>query len=391
MSSQPLVSGSGGTPQGQVPAPSDTPDGAAREGLLFRPIVDLDGGAVLAVEVETLARDHSPHDGDAAAQAERLARLARRVTAEEPLLPLVLPLVATTVTAGPETFRLLENELRRAGRRPRDVTLMLGPELRDLPRGSLVRGIRELRKLGFRYAFGTASVPPDLLLDADPFLFRIDPGIVSGIPSDERRLAIVEGLSRIGRGSGIYPMATGVATVAQLVKLRDAGIRLAHGPFFADDGWKPGDRVGPVPGSAVASALPALESGPRVSEFMRPPVAVTAEATAEEVLEAFTNDPALNSVVLIDHRERPIGLIDRSRFLLAVTGPYGHALHARRPAERLADPPRTVARGLPAMAALRTAGTDSERIYDDLIAVNEFGQCIGIVHVGDLIRSLARD
>lgn len=374
----------------RVPGAPGAADGSVSDDLLFRPIVDIDAGSVLAVEVEQAGPAADARTGDPAAQAERLARIARRTVAEEPLLPLVLPLPAAAVTAGPDTFKLVENELRRAGRRPRDITLMLDSQLRDLPPDTLVRSVRELRSYGFRCAFGTSSVPPDLLLDADPFLLRIDPGIVAGIPSDDRRVAVIEGLALIGRGSGIYPMATGVATVAQLAKLRDAGVRLAHGPFFAGDGWCPGDRVNPVPDPAVTSDGSVLDSGPRVSEFMGPPVAVTAEATAEEILDAFTNDPALNSVILIDHRDRPIGLIDRSRFLLAITGPYGHALHARRPAERLADSPRTVPRGLPAMAALRAAGTDRDRVYDDIITVNEFGQCTGIVHISDLIRNLSQ-
>ncbi|RNL85348.1 EAL domain-containing protein [Halostreptopolyspora alba] len=352
-------------------------------------MVDIDAGSVLAVEVEHAGPETEARTRDPATHAARLARIARRTVAEEPLLPLVLPLPAT-VASVPDTLELVENELRRAGRRPRDITLMLDTQLRDLPRETLLHGVRELRARGFRCAFGTSSVPPDLLLETDPFLLRIDPGIVTGIPSDDRRVAVIEGLALIGRGSGIYPMATGVATVAQLVKLRDIGVRLARGPFFAGTDWSPGDRVNPVPDPSVTSEASVSDTGPRVSEFMGPPVAVTAEATAEEVLDLFTNDPALNSVILIDHRDRPIGLIDRSRFLLAITGPYGHALHARRPAERLADSPRTVPRGLPAMAALRAAGTDRDRVYDDIITVNEFGQCTGIVHVSDLIRNLAQ-
>jgi EAL domain-containing protein (putative c-di-GMP-specific phosphodiesterase class I) len=369
-------------------ARSDVRAGGSGDTPLYRPVVDLDSGAVLAVEVETPAAGPD----DPAAQAERLARLTRRVTELESLLPLVLPMRGATVAAAdPDVFRMVEHGLRRAGRRPRDVTLMLGADVGGLPRRALVRGIARVRELGFRCAFGTSAIAPDLLLDADPFLVRIDPDITSGVPGDDRRTAVVDGLARIGRGTGTFPLAAGVASVQQVVRLRELGIRLAHGPLFADDTWQPGDRIRPVPDAAVASAAGSGgDEGPAVAEFALPPVAMPPEATAEEVLDAFTNDTALNSVVLIDHAERPLALIDRARFLLAITGPYGHALHAKRPARRLADPPRTVPRGVRAMPALRAAGSDRERVYDDLVTVNEFGQCTGIVHVGDLIRSLAR-
>ncbi|RCV47591.1 diguanylate phosphodiesterase [Marinitenerispora sediminis] len=352
-------------------------------------MVDLDSGAVLAVAAEPAAA--APPAGDAAAQAERLARLARRAAVRETLLPLVLPVPAPLLTVGPEPFTLVEHGLRRAGRRPRDVTLMVGPELRDLPPEPLLRGIAHLREAGFRCALGTASVAPDVLLRIAPFVFRVDPAYVAGIPGDERLTAVVEGLARIGRGSGIFPLAAGVATVTQLMALRRAGVRLAEGPFFADDAWTPGERVAPLPDAALVSTAPGLDVGPRVSEFVVPAVTMGEATTAEEVLEAFGADEALTSVILVDGRERPVASLDRARFLLAVTGPYGHALHAKRPAARLADPPRTVARDVPAMAALRAAGAGQERVYDDLIAVNEFGQCAGVVRVGDLIRSLARE
>ncbi|MEY9211075.1 EAL domain-containing protein [Thermobifida halotolerans] len=356
--------------------------------VALRPIVDLDSGAVLAIEAVYPAEEQ--HGEDVATLAERLGRTAREVMARENLLPLVLPVPARLLTAGREPFAFVEDTLRRSGRRPRDVTFMLDPEIRQLPREHLVRGLAHLRELGFRYAFGTARVPPDLLVETAPFLFRIDGTLTSGLPDNERFAAIVDGMTRIGRGAGTFPLASGVTSVTQLVSLRQAGVRLAQGPFFAGEDWAPGDRVTPLPDLTLDPASSDTAGGPRVSEFMVPAVTMTCDATAEEVLEAFSNDSALNSVILLDHRERPVAALDRARFLLSITGPYGHALYAKRPAQRLADPPKTVPRTVPALTALRIAGVDRERVYDDLIAVNEFGQCMGVVHVSDIIRGLSQ-
>ena len=100
--------------------------------------------------------------------------------------------------------------------------------------------------------------------------------------------------------------------------------------------------------------------------------------------------PEVNGVVLVDSRNRPQWTIDRNRFLLAVTGPYGHALHAHRPASRLADEPRVVTTATTAMEALSLiTSSDQSRMYDDAVVVDETGRCLGAVRAGDLIRGMA--
>ncbi|WP_307851223.1 EAL domain-containing protein [Nocardiopsis sp. MG754419] len=376
-----------------APGPGARHGSNRRRGPSFRPVVDLDSGAVVAVEViapvpEGLGRP----DGSgrvAALVTEWSSALVRAVGGADTPLPLVLPLPSVVLADGPGLPALAESAMRRTGRRPRDVTLMFTPDLVDLPRDLVLAGVAGLRSVGFRCGFGTAMARPDLVLEATPFLIRLDPTLVSGIDADQRHGGIVDGLSRIGRSSGVYALATGVARSEEIVRLRECGVRLGAGTFFADPDWRPGEKVTPVPEPA-ATALDDADTGPKVTEFMVPPLDFDSESTGEHVLEAFTTDTALNSVVLIDDRERPTGVIDRTRFLLSVTGRYGHALHAKRPALRLAEPPRTVPAWMSAIAALRVAGRDRERVYDDLIVTNPYGQCLGVVHVSDLIQSLSR-
>jgi hypothetical protein len=80
----------------------------------------------------------------------------------------------------------------------------------------------------------------------------------------------------------------------------------------------------------------------------------------------------------------------RTRFLLAVTGPYGHALHARRAAARLADKPHLVDDDASALTVLDViAAADRQRSGDDVIVVDAAGRCRGIVRVTELVRGIA--
>jgi hypothetical protein len=84
------------------------------------------------------------------------------------------------------------------------------------------------------------------------------------------------------------------------------------------------------------------------------------------------------------HPPPDVDLDAGARFLLQLSGAYGHALYANKPAKRLADPPRLVPRTVPVIAALRAAGGSKDRAYDDLVVIDEVGRCLGVVRVADL-------
>ena len=97
-----------------------------------------------------------------------------------------------------------------------------------------------------------------------------------------------------------------------------------------------------------------------------------------------------SGVVGVDAKNRPCWSVDRTRFLVAVTGPYGHALHAKRPAARLADSPHTIDARAGALEFLELV-TDADwgRTGDDVVVVDEAGRCLGVVLVTEVVRGVA--
>jgi diguanylate cyclase (GGDEF)-like protein len=95
-------------------------------------------------------------------------------------------------------------------------------------------------------------------------------------------------------------------------------------------------------------------------------------------------------IVGVDAANRPLWSVDRTRFLVAVTGPYGHALHAKRPAERLADSPHTIRADAGALEFLELV-TDADwgRTGDDVVVIDPAGKCLGVVLVTDVVRGVA--
>ncbi|WP_214410830.1 EAL domain-containing protein [Sphaerisporangium fuscum] len=372
-----------------APSHSSGLHGASHSAATFFPIVDLDSGGVIAVEAAAEFAPFGP-SGDVSPTVAAVYAAAR----EEALLPLVLTVPSAAVIQGSAALAPLHESLRATSRRPREVILVIAGDFATEDRSALLTGMDGLRAIGYLVAVGgvgASHVPLDLLADASPYAVVISPELIERVPRDARRNAVGEAVSRMAKGMGVHVLAPQVTDEGQLAAVRGWGIRLAQGPLLAPLDWRPSHgRVHvPLPVPAAEPEPWVIDLGPRVQEFLLPAVTLDMLATAEDVVEAFGTEPSITSVVLVDEYQRPRASLERSRFLLSIAGPYGHALHAKKPAHRLADPPRVVPKTTPAIAATQVAGKDAARVYDDLVVVDEVGRCMGVVHVSDLIRHVA--
>ncbi|MDF5753747.1 EAL domain-containing protein [Spongiactinospora sp. TRM90649] len=378
------------------------PADAAGARAIVNPVVDLDTGGVIALHAigdGRITTDHGPVHGGGRHDADDLPygmadllsatlRAALDAARTETRLPLVLGLPAHMVIAGSGGLAPLHEAMRQSGRRPREVILTVEGEIPPEHRRALLIGLDGLRTIGHLIALGglgTGHTPLDLLADARPYLLVLSPDLVAQAPRDPGRAAVGEALASLARGIGAHVLAPGVQEEEQLARVRGWGVRLAEGPLL-----KPGPtgRVC-VPLPVIAEDATAIDLGPRAQELLLPAVTLPAEATTEEAAEVFRGEPSISSVIIVDEYQRPRGSLDRSRFMLAIAGRYGYALHGNKPVLRLADPPRTVPKTTPAIAAMQVAGRGGERVYDDLVVTDEVGRCMGILRVGDLIRQTA--
>lgn len=361
---------------------------------VFHPVVDLGTGAVVAVEAHAGPSGAPARIDPAAEDVRRAVEAARAAHALGTRLPLQLCLRAETLASGDDLLHDLHGGLGDAGRRPQEVILCVTGGFPPARRPPLTAALAALRHAGYLVGLaglGSAHAPLDLLVDGAPYLLRLDPELARAALTEPRRSALVASLVELAHRLETHVQAPGMTGREQILHLREAGVRLVQGPALAPRDWVPGMPVSiPVAAERPEPARPDPGLGPRVSEFTIPAVTLPQTATADEVLAVLNAEAGVTSVVLVDDRQRPLCTVDRTRFLLRLSGAYGHALHARRPAARLADPPRPVPRTVPAVAALRAAGAEDDRVYDDLVVVDEVGRCLGIVRVADLIRAMSR-
>ncbi|MFI6464731.1 EAL domain-containing protein [Streptomyces sp. NPDC050528] len=352
----------------------------------FQPVVNLTTGGIAGLEI--LVR---PETGDILAEARRdpeldgrLAVLAVRAAArKETLLPLHINVFAGTL-ADLGGLTPLHRAVREAGRLPWEVTIDIGPPYTHVPRRALLEAVSELRGQGFRICtdgVGDGDVPLRLLTDLAPDLVKLDASLLE-------RPAAVRAMRTLCEQLGALLSVEGVETEAQCATARAAGAQLAQGELFA-----PATRV-PAADVYVPARAPGLAttppSGPWVREFVRPAALLLDTASAGQVRALLTSSPDVSGVVLVDRDGVPVRSVHRSRFLLSMSGRYGHALYADRPAAKLGDVPRTVGDDATAWEVLDVVAVgDADRTSDDVAVVDRYGRCVGVVRLADLVRALA--
>ncbi|MEU6317836.1 GGDEF domain-containing protein [Streptomyces sp. NPDC047009] len=352
----------------------------------FQPVVNLTTGGVTALEI--LAR---PETGDILAQARRdpeldgnLAALAVAAAAHrEALLPLHVNVFAGTL-ADLGGLTAVRNAVREAGRLPWEVTIDIVPPFTHVPHRALLEAVDALRGEGFRICadgVGDGDIPLRLLSDMAPDVVKLDVSLLS-------RPAVVRAMRTLCEELGALLSVEGVETELQCESVRSAGAQLAQGDLFAPPSRRPGADVyvPPLP----ASAEPAPPTGPSVRQYVRPAALLPATASAAQVRARLTGSPDVSGVLLVDRAGVPLRSIHRSRFLLSMSGRYGHALYADRPAAKLGDPPRTVGIDATAWEVLDVvADGERDRTSDDVAVVDRARRCVGVVRLADLVRALA--
>ncbi|WP_062646601.1 GGDEF domain-containing protein [Streptomyces maremycinicus] len=352
----------------------------------FQPVVNLTTGGVAGLEI--LAR---PEAGDILAQARRDpeldARLAvsavRAAARKETLLPLHVNVFAGTL-ADLGGLTALHDAVRGAGRLPWEVTLDVVPPYTHVPQPALLEAVTALREQGFRISadgVGDGDAPLRLLVDLAPDLVKLDASLLA-------RPAAVRAMRTLCDELGALLVVEGVETERQCAAATAAGAQLAQGTLFAPPSRLPAaDVYVPALGTGL---LPALRSGPSVREFVRPAALLPATASAGQVRALLTGSPDVSGVLLVDRTGVPFRSVHRSRFLLSMSGRYGHALYADRPAAKLGDPPRTVGVDATAWEVLDVVAVgDPDRTSDDVAVVDRDGRCVGVVRLADLVRALA--
>ncbi|WP_192035192.1 EAL domain-containing protein [Halomonas sp. YLGW01] len=213
--------------------------------MAFQPIVDLEAGGIRAYEalvrgpqgesagsVINQVTDRLMYRFDQACRVKAI-ELASHLGMREPLSINFLP----NAVYEPEACIQATLEVcERVGWPIERINFEITETERVKDRQHLRSIIDAYRAMGFTTAlddFGTGYANLDLLTDLQPDTLKLDRELVRDCDRDRRRQAIVRGVIRLAAELEIQLVAEGIEREAEALWLRDQGIFLQQGFFFA--------------------------------------------------------------------------------------------------------------------------------------------------------------
>lgn len=381
--------------------------------FLFSSIVNLATGIVVGVEM--LPRPRYPGFADVMAAASSgnqrtafdagMAAAGLRWSVDAGVrLPVHLNLRTETVCTTDDILDELHAAVAELGADPAQLVIEIPTPTTQLDARLL--GFKRLHEQGYRLLIDQVNADEmsrTLIMQVQPDQVKLRPDLFAGLSSGLNiamppHTRAIANLVRFCHDQGTEVVADGITTRAELDELRACGVRCGQGPLLAAPSRRPLTQINlaapdqaseAARGSVSARAVLDLSTGARIGRYARAATVLADDVNGDQVREIFRDAPIINGVVLVDSARRPVATLDRNRFMLALSGPYGHALHAKRPAHTLADSPRVLAAeaDLRAATPLLTQG-DPQRRYDDIVLTDTQGRCIGIAHITDVLRGL---
>jgi EAL domain-containing protein (putative c-di-GMP-specific phosphodiesterase class I) len=216
--------------------------------MAFHPIVDLDRGVVWGYEALVRGAQGQPagqilsqvdesrqYKFDQACRVKAI-ELAGRLFPRTDETRLSINFMPNAVYEPAACIRTSLETARRVGFDTRRIMFEFTENERMVDTKHVARIIAEYKRLGFITAiddFGAGHAGLNLLANLQTDLIKIDMEIIRGVTDSAARRAIIAGILVMARALDITIIAEGIETEAELATLRDAGINLFQGFFFA--------------------------------------------------------------------------------------------------------------------------------------------------------------
>ena len=370
---------------------------------LFQPIVSLSDRRILGYEALTRGPSnsalHSPVSLFAVArQAGRLSELemlcresACRRFSEQKLDGKLFLNISPESLLEPshppgQTLQLLQ----RYGIPPSQVVIELTEQTPTDDFELLYNALYHYRDMGFSIALddlGAGYSSLRLWSELRPDYVKIDRHFIDGIHQDAVKREFVGSILQMAKASRALVIAEGIELAEELAVLIDMGVDLVQGYLLCRPQEHPPRDARTLLPKIDPNAVALFEEGSDLSALLNTLPAVVQTTPTAAVLEAFRKQANLNSLAVLDDKQRPIGIVHRHSLSDALLQPFATEIYGRKPISRLMSDDFLaveLSQSLQQVSRLITSRA-RQRIEEDFIIMQN-GVYLGLGRVIDVLK-----
>lgn len=232
-------------------------------------------------------------------------------------------------------------QLARSGLKPDDIVIEITESSTIRDYAELRDAIARLKKMGFKIALddlgeGTSSLR--LWSELSPDYVKIDKHFIANIHNDPIKLEFVRGIQKIAVESNTLTIAEGIETKEELAVIKDLKVDFAQGYLFGRPFPKFQYALTEEVENLLNKNIIRLFADHQHASLKQATVislasyqtAAFPQMTNEEVYNWFDRENTLNSIPVIDHKSKPLGLISRYDTIDRFARRYQKELHGKK-------------------------------------------------------------
>ena len=254
----------------------------------------------------------------------------------------------------------------------------------------LEKALRHYRAMGFRIALddlGSGFSSLRLWSELRPDYVKIDRHFIQGIHQDAVKREFVSSIVKMAGASRAQVIVEGVEQREELTTLINLGVDLVQGFLLCKPQAFPPLQAGDILTQLLPPAdTPPVAEKPLLSLLLQQS-GVNQGAQINDVLQRFHQQANLNSLVVLDSKGRPVGIVHRQPLAEAMLRPFAQDLLGRKPITRLMQEDYLAVehdQSLQLVSRLLTSRA-RQRIDEDFIILEQ-GLYLGLGRVIDVLH-----
>ncbi len=243
--------------------------------------------------------------------------------------------------------------------------------------GALQAALAVLRRRGATIAVddaGAGYASLQHIMSLRPEFIKLDRALVGGLDADPAKLALVEAVGSFAARIDAWVVAEGIENRRELDAVRSISVPLGQGFGLAMPG--PEMRPGELERALRPTATGAGAGTPDLATILTHPTALE-EAELALADQRFAREPDTQFLVVVDDRQRPVGLLRRDT-----------RIEDREPV--LISPLRVMLSEAPDAVARRAMTRSLGQRFDPIVVCDERGRYLGLLTTDQLVHLLSR-